>query len=255
MVSLFRFLLLVLFIMGSSFNSGCVGVDGGDVTLSVEYAQANGTIVEEYVDGELVSRTVVSLDFDCSKTEATTAFEFGIRGIGGSITQSQNENVFSLEFSDHGIWSLTAFARSENGVEVTEDIVIRIELQIEWEEDRTFDPMPLPINSISEFSSVPASSILIHSNVENPVLIENFGGGQDVEISWALVDEIGVVCQSQKGYVGEGEEVSWNTIHFGTYEVHELHIEYEDGQDYIDVIQSVYIQYPDSYETGPNTPD
>ena len=115
--------------------------------------------------------------------------------------------------------------------------------------------MPLPINSISEFSSVPASSILIHSNVENPVLIENFGGGQDVEISWALVDEIGVVCQSQKGYVGEGEEVSWNTIHFGTYEVHELHIEYEDGQDYIDVIQSVYIQYPDSYETGPNTPD
>ena len=102
MVSLFRFLLLFYSSWGPPSIQDVWGVDGEDVTLSVEYAQSNGTIVEEYVDGELVSRTVVSLDFDFSKTEASTAFEFGIRGIGGSITQSQNENVFHLNFQIMG---------------------------------------------------------------------------------------------------------------------------------------------------------
>ena len=251
MVSSLRVLPLLLFIVGSVFNAGCMGVGEDEVTLSVGYTRSNGTVVEEYVDGELISKTVVTIDFDFTKTEASTPFEFGIRGIEGQLSYEQNGKVISVGFSEHGIWDLTAFARSENGVEATEEIVIRIELRIEWEEEGTYDPKPLVIDSVSEFSDVPASSILIHSKVENPVLIENIGGGREVEISWALIDEIGIVCQSQKGYVDEGEEVSWNTVHFGTYEVHELHIEYEEGQDYIDVSQTVYIQYPDTYETDP----
>ena len=253
MVSSLRVLPLLLFMMGSVFNPGCMGIAEEEVALSVEYARSNGTIVEEYVDGELVSKTVVTIDFDFTKAEASTPFEFGIRDIGGPLSYEQNGKVISVVFSEHGIWNLTAFARSENGMEATEEIVIRIELRIEWEEESTYDPKPLAIDSVSEFSGVPASSILIHSKVENPVLIENIGGGREVEISWALIDEIGIVCQSQKGYVDEGEEVAWNTIHFSTYEIHELHIEYEEGQDYIDVTQTVYIQYPDTYETDPDS--
>jgi len=242
---------LVLLIMGSVIHTGCLGVSEDEVSLSVEYTRSNGTIVEDYVDGELVSKSVVTIDFDFTKTEASTPFEFGIWGIGDPLSYDQNGKVISVDFSEHGIWDLTAFAQSENGARATEEIVIRIELRIEWEEKGTYDPQPLAIDSVSEFSDVPASSILIHSKVENPVLIENIGGGREVEVSWALIDEIGVVCQSQKGYVDEGEEVVWNTVHFGTYEVHELHIEYEEGQDYIDVSQTVYVQYPDTYETDP----
>ena len=253
MVPVIRISPLVLLIVGSAIHTGCMGIAEDEVSLSVEYTRSNGTIVEEYVDGELVSRAVVTIDFDFTKTEASTPFEFGIGGIEGPLSYDQNGKVISVDFSKHGIWDLTAFAQSENGVMATEEIVIRIELQIIWEEKGTYDPQPLAIDSVSEFSGVPASSILIHSKVENPVLIENIGAGREVEISWALIDEIGIVCQSQKGYVDEGEEVVWNTVHFGTYEVHELHIEYEEGQDYIDVSQTVTVQYPETYETKPDT--
>ena len=243
-----------LLIMVSVLYTGCMGIVEDDVSLSVEYKHSNGTIVEEYVDGELISRTVVTIDFDFSKTEASTPFEFGIWGVGGPLSYDQSGMVISVDFSEHGIWDLTAFARTENGARNTEEIVIRIELQIEWEEEGTYDPEHLVIDPVSKFSSVAASSVLIHSKVENPVFIENIGGGREVEISWALIDEVGIVCQSQRGYVGEGEEIEWNTVHFGTYEIHELHIEYEEGQDYIDVSQTVYVQYPDTYETDSNPP-
>ena len=252
MVPFLRVFTPLLLIMGSVIHTGCVGVAEDEVSLSVEYTRSNGTIIEDYVDGELVSRVVVTIDFDFTNTEASTPFEFGIWGIEGPLSYDQSGKVISVDFSEHGIWSLTAYAQSESGARATEEIVIRIELQMEWEEEGTYDPQPLAIDSISEFSSVPASSILIHSKVENPVLIENIGAGREVEISWALIDEIGIVCQSQKGYVDEGEEVVWNTVHFGTYEIHELHIEYEEGQDYIDVSQTVYVQYPDTYETDPS---
>jgi len=68
----------------------------------------------------------------------------------------------------------------------------------------------------------------------------------------ALIDEIGIACQSQKEYVDEGEEVVWNTVHFSAYEVHGLHIEYEENRDCIDVSQRICIQYPETYETKPN---
>ena len=251
MVPIFRIFPLILLIMGVVIQTGCIGIAEDEVSLSVEYTQSNGTIVEEYVDGELVSRAVVTIDFDFTKTEASAPFEFGMWGIEDPMSYHEDGMVISVDFSEHGVCDITAFVQSENGVRATEEIVIRIELQIEWEEKGTYDPKPLAIDSVSEFSSVPASSILIHSKIENPVLIENIGGGREVEVSWALIDEVGIVCQSQKGYVDEGEEVVWNTVHFGTYEVHELHIEYEEGQDYIDVSQTVYVQYPDTYETNP----
>ena len=85
MVSSLRVLPLLLFIVGSVFSPGCMGVAEEGFALSVEYARSNGTIVEEYVDGEFVSKTVVTIDFDFTKTEGSTPFEFGIRDIGGPL--------------------------------------------------------------------------------------------------------------------------------------------------------------------------
>ena len=100
MNSILRIFPLILFIVGSVLHTGCVGIAEDEITLSVEYAHSNGTIVEEFVDGELVSRTVVTIDFDFTKTEATTPFEFGIWGIGEPLSQNQNGKVISVDFSE-----------------------------------------------------------------------------------------------------------------------------------------------------------
>ena len=96
-----------------------------------------------------------------------------------------------------------------------------------------------------------ASVIVIESTVHNPELINNIGGGQEVEVSWALIDETQEACQSQPGTVEEGGSATWKTVHFNTDEVHELRVNYEEGQDMIEIEQSVSIQY-DSLETPPN---
>ena len=45
--------------------------------------------------------------------------------------------------------------------------------------------------------------------------------------------------------------MNWKTIHFNTFEIHELRINYDDGQDYINIDQSVSIQYNNN-ESVPN---
>ena len=48
---------------------------------------------------------------------------------------------------------------------------------------------------------------------------------------------------TSNGLDNEGEEVNWNTIHFNTYELHDLTISYDEGQDYINIDHTILIQY------------
>ena len=98
---------------------------------------------------------------------------------------------------------------------------------------------------------MPASVIVIESTLSNPELINNIGGGQDVEVSWQLIDNTQEACQSQPGTVEEGGTATWKTVHFNTDEVHELRVNYEEGQDAIDVEQTILIQY-EHLEDAPN---
>ena len=131
------------------------------------------------------------------------------------------------------------------------EILIRVEKRIVWKEDSTNDPIAMLLDTRNEAGNVPASVLVIDSTVHNPDLIANIGGGQDVEVSWALIDETDEACQSQPGTVADGDSATWKTVHFNTYEAHELRIVYEDGQDLIDVQQSVSIEY-EQLETLPN---
>ena len=57
-------------ILLSSAIPGCLSDSRGEISLVVNYEQTNGTVVESYIDGELISTTNVSLEFDFSNTES-----------------------------------------------------------------------------------------------------------------------------------------------------------------------------------------
>jgi len=47
----------------------------------------------------------------------------------------------------------------------------------------------MTINPFPNNEGISPSSIIINSTIENPVLVENVGGGREVEITWSLLDE------------------------------------------------------------------
>ena len=215
--------------------------------LIVDFENTSGTIVHSYVDGDLVSTSNVFLDFDFSNTVSSNQLiEFGIRLVHNGDTTSVNPDLssqISIEFTHHGIYEIIAYAIGENGHEESKSIIVRIENEINWLESNTYDPKPITINPIPNPLGIFPASIIIDSTIENPVLIENIGGGREVEVTWSLFDQQEDACQTKNDIIYEGEEVNWNTIHFNTYELHDLTISYDEGQDYINIDHTILIQY------------
>ena len=101
----------------------------------------------------------------------------------------------------------------------------------------TFDPKPAN-------GGPNPKMIEVNSLVENPSLIEDIGnGGQSVQITWNIVDEQNDVCQRKTAQIEDGDSEIWYTIHFNTFQVHELMITYEEGQDNININLSIAIIY------------
>ena len=215
--------------------------------LIVDFENTSGTIVHSYVDGDLVSTSNVFLDFDFSNTVSSNQLiEFGIQFVHNGDTTSVNPDLtsqISIEFTHHGIYDIIAYAIGENGHEETKSIIVRIENEINWLESNTYNPKPITINPIPNPLGIFPASIIIDSTIENPVLIENIGGGREVEVTWSLFDQQEDACQTKNDIIYEGEEVNWNTIHFNTYELHDLTISYDEGQDYINIDHTILIQY------------
>ena len=215
--------------------------------LIVDFENTSGTIVHSYVDGDLVSTSNVFLDFDFSNTVSSNQLiEFGIRLVHNGDTTSVNPDLtsqISIEFTHHGIYEIMAYAIGENGHEESKSIIVRIENEINWLESNTYNPKPITINPIPNPLGIFPASIIIDSTIENPVLIENIGGGREVEVTWSLFDQQEDACQTKNDIIYEGEEVNWNTIHFNTYELHDLTISYDEGQDYINIDHTILIQY------------
>ena len=215
--------------------------------LIVDFENTSGTIVHSYVDGDLVSTSNVFLDFDFSNTVSSNQLiEFGIRLVHNGDTTSVNPDLtsqISIEFTHHGIYEIIAYAIGENGHEESKSIIVRIENEINWLESNTYNPKPITINPIPNPLGIFPASIIIDSTIENPVLIENIGGGREVEVTWSLFDQQEDACQTKNDIIYEGEVVNWNTIHFNTYELHDLTISYDEGQDYINIDHTILIQY------------
>jgi hypothetical protein len=247
-------ILLMLSLMAPAM-AGCLGPsdDEAGIDLVVSFQATNGTLVEYYEEGEYVGQDTVVLSFDFSQTTSQRSLEtFGVNRLDGSpgITVNASEGAMvEVEFTRHGLHELALFA-TDGEQQVIDTITVRMESRIMWTETSTNDPISMVLNTKNQAGDQPASVLVIESTVYNPALITNIGGGQEVDVSWALIDETQEACQSQPGTVEEGGSSTWNTVHFNTYEVHELRITYEDGQDRIDVEQSISIEY-ERLETAP----
>ena len=247
----------------SSMLAGCIGgnLENDFVYFDdVWYASTNATIVEVWEDGERVETNYPVLSFDFNESNAPSPFvAYSVRGalVDETVDASQT-TVVEVEFQHHGLHTLQLIADYQdtpdergNDSRHLNEIVVRIEKRIEWRESSTNEPIPMTLDTRREVGDETASVIVIESTVHNPELISNIGGGQDVEVSWQLIDNTQEACQSQPGTVEEGGTATWKTVHFNTDEVHELRVNYEEGQDAIDVEQTILIQY-EHLEDAPN---
>ena len=220
--------------------AGCLGPqpqEDGPV-LSVAYEATNATIVDTYEAGEFLTQTPAMLSFNFEQTASSgTLSLFGVDRLDGQSSVSvdaETSSSVTMAFDDHGLHRLVLYAEDERG-RSTSIITVRIELRIEWVETDTNEPLTMPMNTAPREGGTAASALFIESTVENPALIDNFGGGQDVDITWSLLDETHGTCQRNQASIDDGDSVTWRTVHFNTVDTHELVVEYEGGQDTVDV--------------------
>ena len=254
-VRLFLTIALTVTLLLSSMLAGCLGGNlENDFVYVGEpvYESTHATIVEVWEDGEVVETTYPVLTFDFNNLSAPSPFVFyTVRGTHVDETVDATlTGTVEVAFKHHGLHTLDVIADYEDTSDEQGDesrhlneVVVRIEKRIEWRESSTNEPLPMTLDTRHEAGEHPASVLVIDSTVANPALIANVGGGQEVEVSWQLIDNTQEACQSQPGTVQDGDTASWNTVHFNTDEVHELRVTYEEGQDTIDVEHVVSIEY------------
>ena len=250
--------IIILVLLAFTNLSGCISEDSDTTTmeLMVNYEQTNGTIIESYEDGELTSKDTITLDFDFSNTKSPNkiiTYGIDINSASEPVTvDASSKSTVSIEFLEHGLYHLDAYAVDENGIIENTSIIVRIDLRIEWAEYNTNDPKILPIDPTPNNNATRPYMMELSSVVENPSIIDAFGGGgQSVEFSWQMYDESDDACLSKNGKVDDGETDEWYVIHFNTYELHELRIVYEDGQDYINIEHVLSLTYHED-ESEPN---
>ena len=227
--------------------SGCTFFeeDAEGFELVVNVSSSEETIIETYSFGNLDSTSNVSVMFNFSKTDAELVLIGVDKNDGGEPIEMLTEESFelSVDFTSHGKYNVTVYALNEEDVREEYETQITVNLQIDWIEDSTSDPLPLEFNPIPKFGGEHPLMIEIESEVHNPSILNDFSGGQSVQFSWTITDELGDTCQRNDAEVLDGETESWNTIHFNTYLLHELGIIYDEGQDLIDVKHKVLITY------------
>lgn len=227
--------------------SGCMffeeDADGFD--LEVNVSSSEETIVETYSFGNLDSTTKASVLFNFSNTDSELTLIGVDRNDGGQPVEMLTEESYelSVDFTSHGKYNVTVYAINEDDVREEYETQITVNLQIDWIENSTSDPLPLEFDPIPKYGGEHPLMIEILSEVHNPSVLNDFSGGQSVQFSWTITDELGDTCQRNDAEVSDGETELWNTIHFNTYLVHELGIIYDEGQDLIDVKHQVLLIY------------
>ena len=236
-----RPLLLVLVLLTASL-AGCVSDE--PLMLEVTASETHPVVVETYHDGVLMEKAgaVVSLDFSGSTSAVTYAVEVS-DGRTPVEASAEEGDVVNLTFDVHGVYTITVTAVDAKGRKVSQNLTARVDLRIMWIEEATQDPTALSFDPLPKYGGPMADYITIESVISNPDLIENLGGGREVDVTWRIVDPLGGTCQQHSDVVHEGEAASWNSIYFNTYEAHELDVAYDNGQDEIDVSHILRVVY------------
>lgn len=227
--------------------SGCTFVDESDdgFDLNVEFDFSNNTIIETYSNGELESLSGVSIKFDFSNTTTDLQLIGVDKNDGSDVVEAPLDDgpKLTVNFLSHGKYNLTIYAVSEAGITEKLTTQISVDLRILWFENSTSQPKSLDFNPIPNNAGEHPLMIEIESEVTNPSVLNDFSGGQSVQFSWTITDELGDTCQRNDREVSDGDSETWETIHFNTYLLHELGVTYNDGQDLIDIYHNVLITY------------
>ena len=239
--------ILLATLLISSFLVGCLSDDEGVVELKFTHTSLSGEVLESYSDGNLVSELHFTVEFDFSSSDSSYKIEYFSVGVDDgreSIDLSaKSGSVISIDFSSHGMYEVTLSAVDEKGNSASKKVTIAVDLRIDWREEATSNPMVLQFDPNPKNGGENPKHIDVSSTVENPSFVEDFSGGQSVEFLWKITDELDDVCQWNTGEVDDGQTQTWNTLHFNTYLIHELSVEYEEGQDLINIDQTVLITY------------
>ena len=155
----------------------------------------------------------------------------------------EDGSILTVNFQSHGKYNLSIYAVSEAGVTEKLAIQLSVDLRILWFENSTSEPTPLDFNPIPDNAGEHPVMIEVESEVSNPSVFNDFSGGQSVQFSWTITDELGDTCQRNDREVSDGASETWETIHFNTFLLHELGVTYNDGQDLIDIYHNVLITY------------
>ncbi|GIR00463.1 MAG: hypothetical protein VXY11_04880 [Candidatus Thermoplasmatota archaeon] len=227
--------------------SGCTFLDESDngFDLNVEFDFSNNTIIETYSNGELETLSGVPIHFNFSNTAADLQLIGVDKNDGSDAVETSLDGgpTLTVNFLSHGKYNLSIYAVSKAGVKETLTTQIAIDLRILWFENSTSEPKPLDFNPIPENAGEHPVMIEIESEVSNPSFLNDFSGGQSVQFSWTITDELGDTCQRNDREVSDGDSEIWETIYFNTYLKHELGVVYNDGQDLIDIYHNVLITY------------
>jgi len=244
-----RYALFVVLLLTMSL-AGCTSEESNEpgIFLSVEHSSDSGMILESYSNGDETSTTAVTIDFDFSSTTSDLELAtFGINlndGTDSLEIAASNNSVISFEFMQHGWYNLTAYAIDVDEGRAEATISIKIDLRIEWVETNTDQPKPLVFDPEPANGGANAQMIEVNSVVENPETFDEvISGGDSVGITWNIIDEQDDVCQKKSANIENGESGVWDTIHFNTFQVHELSITFDDNQETINVEHIVSIIY------------
>ncbi len=238
---------LLLSVLLFAALSGCTFFDEDEVgfDLKVDFENYNNTIIETYSDGELEFISSASITFDFSNT-TTNLQLIGVDKNDGteSMELSPDESsMLTVNFLSHGKYNLSIYAVSEDGLTERVNRQITIDLRLIWFENSTSEPKPLDFNPIPENGGDHPVMIEIESEVSNPSVLNDLRGGQSVQFSWTITDELGDTCQQYDGEVSDGGSETWETIYFNTYLQHQLGVTYNDGQDLVNIYHDVLITY------------
>lgn len=244
-----RYALFVVLLLTISL-AGCTSKESNEsqIYLSVAHTADSGTILESYSNGDITSTTSVIMDFDFSSTTADLELtKFGINlndGTDSLEIDALNNSIISFEFLQHGWYNITAYAIDENEGQAETIISIKIDLRIEWVETNTDQPQTLVFDPEPANGGANAQMIEVNSVVENPETFDEIiSGGDSVGITWNIVDEQDDVCQKKSANIENGGSGVWDTLHFNTFQVHELSITFDDNQETINVEHIVSIIY------------
>lgn len=247
MVKIFsRFAIILMF---SSILSGCLSGEEEDIGMRLEFSlsTSEGTILHSYVDGDLVSVSDVSVEFDFSNSSSNNdiiLFGINTNDSRDSIEVDAKESqTIVVNFSQHGVYEVAVYAIDNDDNYREESVVIKVNYRIDWSEYETNDPQVLPFDPRPPNNGQHATMIEVSSMVENPDLITEFGTGNSVYITWNIIDENNDTCQRYSEQVANGETITWETIHFNTFLLHELVVDNDESEDAVNLAHSIQITY------------